>query len=179
MNLCPTGDPNRSDTLNDLAIAVSTRFEQLGGMENLEESITYHRQALALRPHGHPDRPSSLDNLAYAMSTRFQQFGRMENLEEAITCHRQALAVLPPDCSYPRHNLAIAVFTRFKQLGRMEEAITCHLQALVLGPHGHPHRPHSLHNLSHTVSNTDIHIVHIFSMTSRIPCPLDSGSWEE
>jgi tetratricopeptide (TPR) repeat protein len=64
-------------------------------MEDLEEAITCHREALALRPHGHPDRSSSLNNLANAVSTRFEQLGRMEDLEEAITCHREALASLP------------------------------------------------------------------------------------
>jgi hypothetical protein len=33
-------------------------------MEDLEEVITYHREALTLRPPGHPDRSSSLNNLA-------------------------------------------------------------------------------------------------------------------
>ena len=49
-------------------------------MEDLEEAITSHRQALALRPHGHPDRSFSLTNYASAMCTRFQQLGRMDDL---------------------------------------------------------------------------------------------------
>ena len=32
-------------------------------MEDLEEVITYHREALTLRPPGHPDHSSSLDNM--------------------------------------------------------------------------------------------------------------------
>jgi hypothetical protein len=90
-------------------------------MEDLEEAITCHRQALALRPHGHPNRSDSLNNLANAVSTRFQQLGGMEDLEEAITCHRQALALRPhghPDRSSSLNNLASAVFTRFRTVGR-------------------------------------------------------------
>ena len=59
LNLCPIDDPNRSDFLNNFASAMTTRFKQLGRMEDLEEAITCHRQMLALRPHGHPDRSTS------------------------------------------------------------------------------------------------------------------------
>jgi hypothetical protein len=89
------GHPDRSSSLNNLATAVSTRFEQLGRVDDLEEAIICHRQALALRPHGHPNHPTSLNNLATAVATRFKHLGRLEDLEEAITCHRQALALLP------------------------------------------------------------------------------------
>ena len=92
-------------------IAVSTRFDQLGKLEDLEESITCHRQALALRLQDHPHHSTSLKNLATAVSTRFKQLGRMEDLEEAITSHRQALA-LPqghPGRSLSLNNLAIAL----------------------------------------------------------------------
>ena len=82
-------------SLNNLANAVSTRFRQLGRMEDLEEAITCHRQALVLLPYRHHSRSMSLNNLANVVSTRFEQLGRMEDLEEAITCHRQALALLP------------------------------------------------------------------------------------
>ena len=78
-------------------------------MEDLEEAITCHRQALALLPHGHHNRSMALNNLANAVSTRFQQFGRIEDLEEAITCHRQALTLRPhghPGRSFSLNNLA-------------------------------------------------------------------------
>ena len=42
-------------------------------MDNLEEVITYHRQALALQLHGDPDCSSSLNGLATAMTDRFEQ----------------------------------------------------------------------------------------------------------
>ena len=43
---------------------MSTRFEHLGRIDDLENAITCHRQALALRPHGHPYRSFSFNNLA-------------------------------------------------------------------------------------------------------------------
>jgi hypothetical protein len=51
-------------SLNNLANALQTRFEQLGRMDDLEDAITSYRKALTLRPPGHPARSSSLNNLA-------------------------------------------------------------------------------------------------------------------
>ena len=56
---------------------MSTRFKQLGGMEDLEEAITCYRQALSLFPQGNPDRSYSLSDLAGALLTRFEQLGGM------------------------------------------------------------------------------------------------------
>jgi len=40
----------------NLANALRSRFEQLGRMEDLENAISSHREALTLRPTGHPTR---------------------------------------------------------------------------------------------------------------------------
>jgi hypothetical protein len=66
---------------------MSTRFGQLGDMEDLEPVITYDRQALALRPRGHPDRDRSLISIAITFPTRFEQSGNVGYLEEAIRYH--------------------------------------------------------------------------------------------
>ncbi|KAI0037312.1 hypothetical protein FA95DRAFT_1529493, partial [Auriscalpium vulgare] len=83
LNLRPPGHPDRSSSLNDLAGAVKTQFEQLGRMRDLEEAILLHREALHLTPPGHYGRLSSLNNLANAVMTQFEQpVGRMPDLEE-------------------------------------------------------------------------------------------------
>jgi hypothetical protein len=62
---CPIpGHRDHSSSLNDRANTVLTRYEQSGRIEDLEDVITFHREALTLRPPGHPDRFSSLNNLA-------------------------------------------------------------------------------------------------------------------
>ena len=42
-------------------------------MEDLEEVVTYHREALILRPPGHPDHSSSPNNLATDILTRHEE----------------------------------------------------------------------------------------------------------
>ena len=90
-----------SNNSNNLANSVRTRFGQSGRIEDLEEAITYHRKALALRPHGHPDRSDCLNILANSVSTRFGQSGRMGDLEEAVKYSSEAKAILPID--HPKH----------------------------------------------------------------------------
>ena len=124
---------------------------------NVEETITFHREALALRPPGHPDRSSFLINLAIAIDTRYDQSGRMEDLQEAITYYREALALCPP--GHPRHcnlidSLTTAIQTRYEESGRMEdleEAIIYHHEALALRPCGHPDRYTSLGNVANAL----------------------------
>ena len=89
---------SRRQMLDDLSNALYHCFQQLGGIEYLDESITLRRQSLNLCPIGDPNRSVILNNFAAAMTDRFKQLGRTEDLEEAIACCRQALA-LQPICS--------------------------------------------------------------------------------
>jgi tetratricopeptide (TPR) repeat protein len=119
---CPLWDIKRADLLNDLALALVKRFQQLGRIDDLEEAIAHFHDALALHPPGHQDHSASLNNLGNAISTRFQQLGQMEDLEEAIKYHRRALALRSP--GHPGHstslkNLANTISARFEQLGQM------------------------------------------------------------
>ena len=104
IDLCPIWSSLRPDCLNNLANAVSTRFEQLGKTEDLEEAITCHREALSLRPHGHPHRSSSLNNLGNSMSTRFRQSGSKDDLQDALKYLSEAKAILPTE--HPGHATA-------------------------------------------------------------------------
>jgi tetratricopeptide (TPR) repeat protein len=61
LNLRPSGRPDRSRPLNNLANTVYTRFEQLGNLEDLEEAIEHHCQALNLHASDHPAHASSLN----------------------------------------------------------------------------------------------------------------------
>ncbi|KIJ57702.1 hypothetical protein HYDPIDRAFT_34865, partial [Hydnomerulius pinastri MD-312] len=96
LQLTPAGHPDRSASLNNLANALSTRFEQRGDGNDVDEAIQHHRAALQLRPAGHPDRSDSLNNLANTLLMRFSQRGDGKDLDEAIqlasTAAEQSLA---------------------------------------------------------------------------------------
>ncbi|KZP31604.1 TPR-like protein [Athelia psychrophila] len=154
LKLHPPWHPGHTSSLDNLAAALRTRFENTGQMVDLEEAITHRRSALELSPPGHPDRSISLNNLAAALQTRFNHTGQMADLEEAITHWRGALDLRPPghpDRSTSLINLAAALRTRFKNTGQMvdlEEAVTHRRSALELSPPGHPDRSSSLNNLA-------------------------------
>jgi tetratricopeptide (TPR) repeat protein len=157
LDLQPPGDPDRSVSLNNLAIALDTRFRQLNDLNALAEAVERLRQALDLRPPGHPDRSQSLSNLANILQARFKELGDLDSLEEAVELHRQALDLRPPghpDRSHSLNNLAIALQSRFAQLGNLDalaEVVELRRQALALRPPGHPFHPASLNNLANAL----------------------------
>jgi CHAT domain-containing protein len=61
LNLRPQGHPDRSMSLNNLALHLSTRYDQLGAMQDLDEAIVLDREALNLCPQGHPDRSNVVE----------------------------------------------------------------------------------------------------------------------
>ena len=119
----PIGQPNCSLSLNDLTVL--NNYDQLGSVVNLDEEITFKREALSLCPIGHPDRPMFLDNLATAVCTRYEQSGNLEDLEEAITYHREAYILRPighPDHVMSFNNLARVVLARRSRIVELNVA---------------------------------------------------------
>ena len=95
LSLRPPGHSDRSDSLNNLAVDLRSRFEQTGQRQNLEEAIELDREALSLLPPGHSDRSGSLNSLANELHSRFGQTGQLQDLEEAIELYREALSLQP------------------------------------------------------------------------------------
>ena len=127
-------------------------------MDDLEEAISLHREALALRPVPHPHRSTSLNNLANVLWIRFERKGPMDDLEQAILLLREALTLCPaphPDRFLSLDGLARALSTRFMQKGHagdLEEAILLHREALILCPTSHPRRSAPLSHLANALS---------------------------
>lgn len=70
-------------SLNNLAVGLYARCEQLRAIQDLDEAVALDRESLDLRQQGHL-RPSSLNNPAYRLSMRYNQFGAMQDLDETI-----------------------------------------------------------------------------------------------
>jgi tetratricopeptide (TPR) repeat protein len=121
-------------SLNSLAAHLSSRYEHLGTMEDIDEAISLDREALDLRPQGHPDRSMSLNNLAAHLSSRYQPLGAMEDLDEAIVLDRETLDLCllgHHDRSRSLENLAghlCSRFTRSKRLQDKEELFSLYAQ---------------------------------------------------
>jgi hypothetical protein len=72
----PAPNPVRSTSLNNLATALQTHFEQRGASNDLDEAISLHQEALLLSQPAHPGRSASLNNrLAATLQTHFERWG--------------------------------------------------------------------------------------------------------
>ncbi|KAJ7189717.1 CHAT domain-containing protein [Mycena pura] len=150
--------PNWIISVNNLGIALGTRFERLGDLKDLNEMVKLHRVALdLLSPSDHelsPARVMSLSNLGNALKTRFEQLGDQNNLDEMVELHREALELCDfshPDYSSSLNNLAVSLHTRFKQredLKDIDEAIALFRQALEHCAPGHPDHGLCLSNIA-------------------------------
>ncbi|KAJ7702692.1 CHAT domain-containing protein [Mycena rosella] len=136
--LHPPSDPTHTIDLNNLAVAVQTRFDQRGDPQDLDEAIEIHRRVIAALPLQHPHRSVGLNNLGWALETRFKLRGDPKDLDEGIECHTEAVARQPP--AHPNRDsslshLARATQTRFEERGNKQDidhAIELQRQVLAL-----------------------------------------------
>jgi tetratricopeptide (TPR) repeat protein len=147
-------DDKHLEAVNNLAVALKTKFRRDGSSETLAEMIYLHREIIRLCPPEHDHRETYLANLASALRIRFGQEGNLDIFAEAIDLYRQALLMCPSDRT-PRpssyNNLAMALRDRFEYDNNVEtitEAIELHRHALQQCPPGHPDRTFALNNLA-------------------------------
>jgi hypothetical protein len=62
-------------------------------MEDLEEVITYRREALTLCPLGDPDHSSFLNNIANVVLACYEQSGKIEDLEDTVSSQLESLTL--------------------------------------------------------------------------------------
>ncbi|KAI5988527.1 hypothetical protein EDD15DRAFT_2531646 [Pisolithus albus] len=158
---CPPGHAGRDVALFSLAYALNERYGKERKIDDLNEAITLHREALELRPvqneEGH--RSDSLSNLAHCLSSRYDKLGTVDDLEEAIAMEREALALCPPghpDHDFSLHNLGIYLGMRFEKQAEacdLEEAIQLLRAALEFHPPGHKWRSPTLQELIRCLSS--------------------------
>ncbi|KAI0027844.1 CHAT domain-containing protein, partial [Vararia minispora EC-137] len=157
INLAPDGYPYKHWQLINLGIALRTRFERLGNVNDLQDAVRVLRQAVNLTPDGHIYKPGRFSTLGNALEARFDRLGGLDDLEQAIIAKRQAVHLTPddhPDRPGRLSNLGRALQTRFDRLGGLddlEEAIVIKRQAVGLTPDGHPHKAGRLNTLGNAL----------------------------
>ena len=94
--LYPSGHPDRSMPLSNLAADLTIRYKQLEGIDDLNAAVVLGREVISLRPPGHPDRSVALNRLATRLLYRYNRLGEVGNLNEAIVFDQEALSLCPP-----------------------------------------------------------------------------------
>ncbi|MCB0615645.1 MAG: CHAT domain-containing protein, partial [Phaeodactylibacter sp.] len=127
--LTPSESPELSGRLNNLGIALQTRYERLGGLNDLERCIQSYRQALDQSTLELATSTQLYSNLGLALTTRYYRTGALVDLQQAIQAHETAIAQTPEgSTALPDYliNLGLGLsvqYERTKSLADLERTI--------------------------------------------------------
>jgi hypothetical protein len=79
--------------LTNIANILDHRYERLKERADLESSITYEREALAVADVSPSERAVKLSNQAQRHKVRYEQFGVLEDVEQGIILAKEALCI--------------------------------------------------------------------------------------
>jgi tetratricopeptide (TPR) repeat protein len=149
----PDDHPDRVGRLNDLAMALYSKFKKKRPLKDLNRAITMNEQVVASAPDDDPNRVLYRSNLGFVLHSRFERTGSMDDLNQAITLNEQVFAsALDDDTNRVLYfsNLGIALYSRFERIGSMDDlnrAITLYEQVVASTPEDHSDRAARLTNL--------------------------------
>src|SRR5262249_36621791 len=138
---------------NNLAVALSDRYERTGRTADLDDAVAAARRAVDRTPRGHADRGMYLTNLAVYLSDRYDRTGDLADLDDATAVATDALEEIDPaDPGLPRlRNLLAALhLDRYERFGRVPDldlSITSARAAVTGARTGAPELPGYLNNL--------------------------------
>jgi tetratricopeptide (TPR) repeat protein len=149
----PPNGPMAAATLSNLGLSLIRRFEQLGGMADMNKGIGQLEMAVRVTLDIDPDKPSRLNDLGTALKTRFSRLENVDDINRAIAQHRAAVHLTRDD--HPEKpsrlsSLGNSLLARFERLGNMDDldsAIAQQQAAVLLTPDSHPDKPMCLNNL--------------------------------
>ncbi|KAF8146644.1 CHAT domain-containing protein [Mycena galopus ATCC 62051] len=149
-----TQDSNKVKSLLGLAFRFRTRYQQLGGVEDLEVALQNSKEALQLTPTGHSDRKICLQELGLSLSARYHRFGNVNDMNSTFQSYQELLELTPeshPDRAVSLQLLATAFTDRYQRFGDtkdLETGLQMDQEAVDLTPTGLPQRPQRLHCLA-------------------------------
>ena len=139
--------------LNNQAIELRMRFENLGHIGDLEKAIEMQRYAIVFTPLHNVTRPIMLGDLGTSYQRRFERFGEVKDIDSAITQQLKAVVSIPLN-----HLMRPAILTnsgcaylqRYKRFGErkdIESAVDQQLKAAASLPLNSVYRPDISRNL--------------------------------
>jgi tetratricopeptide (TPR) repeat protein len=157
-------DERMPEILGYLGVLLRLRFERLGNVADIDDSIALSRRSVNLMPKNDPDRVNELANLGNSLMRRFERFGDITDIDKAITS-LQAVVDLAPKDDADRHqhlsNLAASLDTRFEQFGHLADlnhAIELKQAAIDCTPDGHSDKPFLFGGLGLSLMNRFIRL---------------------
>lgn len=80
----PSNDPYRTASLNKLSTFFGDRHSQTGCMEDLQQAITYAKDALSATPGDHPKRAGHLYTLGLCFADKYRLTGDEDDDERSV-----------------------------------------------------------------------------------------------
>ncbi|KAJ6616661.1 CHAT domain-containing protein [Mycena sp. CBHHK59/15] len=154
VRLTPDGHPSKPDHLNYLSSALSVRFERLGNVGDIDNSISLLQTAMQARAYKLPDDHGYMIQLGNSFTLRFKRLGDLADIDEAITIFENVVAAIPdgiPSKPSRLNNLGTSLLFRFTQTEKtpdVEKAVAAFEAVLKITSDDHPLRPEFLNNLA-------------------------------
>ncbi|THU91192.1 hypothetical protein K435DRAFT_841129 [Dendrothele bispora CBS 962.96] len=164
VDLSPKGHPDEAKYLHNLGNVILTRFDRLGGLDDLEDAIDLMRRAVELTPDGQLTKPGRLTAFGDALETRFVRLGEVNDINSAILFKRRAVELIPDGHHHKPGYLSSlgsafqARFNQGKDTKDLDNAITAHHEAADAISDDHPRKPAYLNNLGSSFARRFEHL---------------------
>ncbi|KAI0083823.1 hypothetical protein BDY19DRAFT_998220 [Irpex rosettiformis] len=115
----PEGSAEESEILDNLSIALQTRYKATGDLADLQEAIMLGTRILERTPDEDPAKPARMSNLDSAVLSRFDRLGNVTDLHTVVALKTRAVSPLSdddPDLPFHLNNLGYALQLRFGDL---------------------------------------------------------------
>lgn len=154
----PRSPSHPKGQLHDLASSFCEKYGRECNRTDLDEAISFARDALDLRPPDHPDRTSSLQSLAQSLAHRFDRDGRINDITEAIGFVRTAVTLQSSGHSRWHSSVNKLLdylrkrYHKAKAVADLEEMIALRRDKLKFRPQDHPERSCLLESLEDDIT---------------------------
>jgi hypothetical protein len=71
--------------------ALLSRFDQMGVVDDIHNSVLMLEDTVRLTPDGHPDKPSLLNNLSTSLARSFECLGNLSDINKSILMFEEAV----------------------------------------------------------------------------------------
>jgi hypothetical protein len=97
VELTPDGHLDKIRYTGDLVYSLQARFEKLGDVADLAQSISLYSDVVRRTPNRHPDKPGCMLNFSISLFGRFHRSEDIADLEQACSFSIEADNVMPID----------------------------------------------------------------------------------
>ncbi|KAJ7937990.1 CHAT domain-containing protein [Mycena leptocephala] len=155
--LTPDGHSNKPSYYSHLGNSLLRRFERLGDLADLNQSVLSCKTAAKLTLDGHPAKPICYNNLGNSLLRRFERLGDPSDINQSLLRFETAVRLTPdshPDKPSWLNNLGSSLsyrFQRFGDLADINRAISMFETAAGLTPDGHPNKCLCYNNLGNSL----------------------------